>query len=76
MARPAMFCPKCREHRRMTLHHIYPVRFFGRKGNTLTFLLCRKCHDRLEDLIPQTKKLDEERYVRILLRFLENTTPP
>jgi len=76
MVRPRMYCPKCRVHRPMELHHVLPRRFFGRKGNDLTFLLCGKCHDQLEQLIPEHEQLPKDEYVHILLRFLEETKPP
>ena len=75
MARPEMFCPKCRERRKMTLHHIRPKRFYGKKGNHMTFLLCRSCHDDLERLIPQHRRLTKDQYIIITLRFLEDTKP-
>lgn len=72
MPRPLKKCPKCGELRPMTAHHVYPRRWFGRKGNNLTFFLCRRCHDILERLIPEGK-LQKEKYIRILFRFLEDT---
>jgi hypothetical protein len=74
MARPIMPCPKCRQRRRMTNHHVRPVRWFGRKNNNLTIFLCRACHDALELRIPY-ELLPEEQYIRILLRFLEEEIP-
>ena len=46
-------CPKCKTEKKMTKHHVFPVRHFGRgKHNQKFFLLCRACHDDLEKLIP------------------------
>lgn len=73
MPRPCMKCPKCRELRPMTLHHVMPRRWFGKKNNNLTFYLCRRCHDALELLIPFEKQ-PQTQYIRVLLQFLEDTS--
>lgn len=44
-------CPKCRQWRYATKHHIYPMRWFTDRRNE-TIKLCRDCHDDLEDFIP------------------------
>lgn len=46
-------CPKCGKYRRMSQHHIFPRRWL-KHDSTLPneiYELCRKCHDRLEDII-------------------------
>lgn len=69
--RPDRVCPKCREFKRMTVHHLLPRRFFGKKGNHLTVFLCAECHSDLEVHIPQHEQLAREKYFLILIRFLE-----
>ena len=70
--RPTQKCPKCRVLRKMTGHHVFPRRFFGRKNNQTIFLLCRGCHDKLHRIIPD-RRLPKHRSLDILLRFLEDT---
>ena len=74
MARPVAICPKCRVARLMVCYHTYPLRFFKKKNN-IRFYLCRTCHDDLEKTIPQHQKLTKERYVVILLNFLQDSKP-
>lgn len=61
-------CPHCRLYKPMTTHHIYPHRHFG--NGLLTFDLCRKCHDKLELLIPY-KISSKYEYIKIMLDFLQ-----
>ena len=42
----ARVCPKCKEKRKMTTHHILPKCHFGKTKETGE--LCRDCHDDLE----------------------------
>ena len=37
-------CKRCGSGKCITEHHVLPVVFFGRKGNTLKRLLCWHCH--------------------------------
>ena len=64
----AGYCPKCGLVKRLTKHHIYPQRFFGKEGPTK--LLCRDCHDELELIIPDLIKLSKRRYWEIYYDFL------
>ena len=68
--RPTKKCPKCREYKKMTRHHVYPRRHFGKRNNNVIFHLCRECHVELETRIP-FYRIKKHRYVVILLRFLE-----
>lgn len=72
MTRPYRACPKCRVHCRLSAHHILPRRFWGKKGNSEIFLLCRACHDELELRIDQHNRLPVAKYYRILLDFLSD----
>lgn len=63
------FCPKCEKTKQLTEHHIKPKRHFGNgKGNWEVILLCRKCHNELERLIPFDKQ-PEEFYYNIVISF-------
>ena len=62
-------CPKCKVEKMLTRHHVYPVRHFGRKDNKEVFLLCRKCHDALEKLIP-FERMVRDFYPVIIQSFL------
>ncbi len=61
-------CPKCHKHRKLTMHHILPIRFFGK--NDQVIFLCRRCHDLIEGFIPLNKKLTKEAYYRIVITFI------
>ena len=76
MSRPIRNCPKCGERKKMEVHHVFPRKYWGRKGNDVTFMLCQLCHRELHTLLPEDKKLDEAQYVLILLCFLEEAQPP
>lgn len=62
-------CPKCKEVKELTRHHIYPRRFFC--GRSEVVLICRKCHDLLERKIPEKKKLPEQFYELVVHNFLQ-----
>lgn len=73
MATPTGICPKCMMHRKMTRHHILPVRHWGRKGNRKVVLLCQKCHWDIEVLISEAEQrcpLHKEEYFFIVIQFL------
>jgi len=61
-------CPKCKEEKDLTEHHIYPKKKF--RGSQHTILLCRECHDELEKLIP-FQKMPKYMYRYILDKFLK-----
>ena len=69
-------CPKCKEVKPMTRHHIKPVRHFGRgKQNSEIFLLCRECHNQLETLIPfEVMKLEFYYYIIIVFLLIGKPT--
>lgn len=72
-------CPRCRELKKLTKHHINPVRFFG-GGGPLGYI-CRDCHDRLEKLIWKhetchdqrpPEKLTKRQYALLWSLFIQN----
>ena len=63
-------CPKCGEICKLAIHHILPVRFYGKQKKPLILLLCRTCHDQIETLIPYKHKLREVDYINIAKNFL------
>lgn len=62
-------CKKCKKHKKLTKHHIFPSRHFKRRNNHFEFL-CRECHDDLETLIPY-RKMERWFYPFILKAFLD-----
>lgn len=62
-------CPKCDKFRKMSRHHVFPVRFYGRKHNKRTIDLCRLCHNKLEALIP-FHEMPKKFYIRVVEEFL------
>lgn len=65
-------CPKCLHIRKLTRHHIYPMRFFGsHKINPVICWLCRRCHDKVEKRIPQHTVLPKQEYLKIIREFLD-----
>ncbi len=63
-------CPKCREVKELTTHHLFPRRFYGTKQNKKVLLICRSCHNRLETFIPQKEKMPDKFYFEIVELFL------
>lgn len=63
-------CPKCLYVRKLTKHHLYPVRFFGRPNNSPILHLCRKCHDKIETTIPRDEPLTKRDYLQLAREFL------
>ena len=61
-------CPKCLECRNLTSHHIYPKRFFGHSQNIL--LICRDCHDEIEEIIPKHNILKKSEYKKLHKQWL------
>lgn len=80
MAKKEGVCPKCREHKKLTRHHVYPKTHYGPQGETE--LICRDCHDDLEYLIQETEgrnrkgrriKLERAAYLLIFQQFIGQT---
>lgn len=73
--RPTKLCPGCGEVKKMTAHHIYPRRHFGRgPRNNFIFLLCWECHAELESYIPY-RQMERAFYPAIMKRFIEELCP-
>ena len=64
-------CAKCNAQKNLTRHHILPKRHFvqAKKERPLRIILCRRCHDKLELLIPW-EKMPERFYSDIVMDFL------
>lgn len=69
-------CPKCRQIKYLERHHVFPVRYYGRKGNYITFKLCTSCHRDVEVILNKAEKnqgqLTDQRYIHIMLTFLQD----
>ena len=61
-----ILCPKCKEVKARTRHHILPLRHY-RKSPTID--LCRSCHDTLERMIPFEKQ-QTKFYFKVVRQFL------
>jgi hypothetical protein len=70
-----ILCPKCREVKKGTRHHILPQRFYGNPPNAPILFLCRSCHDSLEEIIPQFQQLTDDEYFEIATDFLSTPAP-
>ena len=64
-----MDCPKCKQNKPLSKHHILPVRHYGQNGGPYVEI-CRECHDQLELLIPFEPKLELKDYLNIYRSFL------
>lgn len=62
-------CPKCKEVKPLTRHHILPRRFF-KVQNAPIFYICRECHDELELMIPVQQKKERHFYFEVINLFL------
>jgi len=63
-------CPKCKQYKPMTRHHIYPKCFYGKEKNDTVFLLCRDCHTELEKNIPSFR-MPHSFYPNVVLAFIK-----
>ncbi len=48
-------CDRCGEYRWINKHHIYPKKYFGKKGNNETVQLCLDCHADIHEILPKEK---------------------
>jgi hypothetical protein len=55
----------------LTRHHLLPRRFYGSDPSSPILHICRKCHDEIEEIIPQYQKLPDEEYFAIAREFLK-----
>jgi len=67
------FCPKCKNLEVLEKHHYCPQRFYGR--NPFYIKLCRKCHEEVEKLIPETRRLPAVEYFEIIYCFIYRQVP-
>jgi hypothetical protein len=68
-------CEKCRKgprECRLTRHHVLPKRFFGSSDTAPVVLLCRSCHDQVEEMIPLKEQRGIQFYWAVLFLFLES----
>jgi len=64
-------CPKCKKSTRPNRHHCFPRRIYGRgSANNVIFLLCRSCHNDLENEIP-FYRMPEQFYTEVICCFIE-----
>ncbi len=62
-------CERCKEHRYINRHHIYPRKFFGTKENDEVVKLCLLCHAEIHDLLPKEKQ-EKSFYKSFTMKFL------
>lgn len=73
VSKKSWICPFCNNKELQTSHHILPERFFP--DNNLKIPICRKCHDKLELLIPLEKILSPQEYFKIICEFYLDHSP-
>ncbi len=77
MCRPIQECPKCKQVKKMTIHHLLPKTHYKGAGDTV--YVCRECHNKLEMIILQEegrikgkrRKLDPIVYYSIWNSFIK-----
>ena len=71
-------CPKCKETKELTRHHIFAKRWW--KNNHETKLICRACHSQFEYVLnfferlnptKRTKQLPKYMYRKLYNMFIE-----
>lgn len=62
-------CPKCREIRPQTAHHIFPQGLFGKQLYGPFLYVCRQCHWEIEDLVHH-RGISKDEIMRITLDWL------
>ena len=74
--RRTAICPKCFRVMPLEGHHIFPVRFFGRKNNKRNRLfLCHDCHTEVERMLPVTTKLTRTAYMVFHTKWMRGKEP-
>lgn len=74
MSKKRGLCPRCHEARILEKHHVAPRRFFGNKDNCHLYL-CSKCHESIEEILPEKNMLCREDYHDITVQWLQGKTP-
>jgi len=59
----------------LTTHHVFPKRFFGYKNNFSKLMICRKCHDEIEEILPRYTQLKQSEYLSIHRKWLRGQMP-
>lgn len=63
-------CAKCHKLGLQTKHHLLPKRHYGNgRKNDKVLILCRKCHDEIERLLPYEKK-SKNFYIEVTSKFI------
>jgi 5-methylcytosine-specific restriction endonuclease McrA len=70
MSKQYGLCAKCLELKNLTKHHILPRRFFRKQKRPPVILLCRRCHDEIELLIPFRRKMCKDFYISLIKEFI------
>jgi ribosomal protein S27AE len=65
-------CPRCGELRVLNKHHYLPQRFYGK--NPFYIRICDECHEEVEKLIPEERKLSAVEYFEIAYCFVYKQT--
>jgi len=65
-------CPACKESNVLNRHHYLPQRFFG--PNPFYIRICDTCHEEIEKLIPETRRLPACDYFEIAYCFIFKQT--
>ena len=69
-------CPKCFRTMPLEGHHIFPVKFYGRKNNKQNRLfICHDCHKEITNLLPEKTRLTEAAYLYFHKRWMEGKQP-
>ena len=63
-------CCNCFKIAPLEKHHIYPIRFFGKKSNKTILYICEECHKTIEIILPCHRKLEKEEYLEIHKKWL------
>lgn len=66
------FCPKCHTIQLLTRHHVFPRRYYP-KHNESVLMLCEKCHQEIERILPYNRKLHKDEYLTITSAWLAGT---
>lgn len=69
-------CPKCLEiqNKALTRHHVVPKRYKV-CGNHYILLICRDCHDEIEQILPKERQLTNDEYWEVTRTWLKGGAP-
>ena len=63
-------CPKCKEIKPLTKHHIEPRKWFKKQKDPKLLFLCWDCHKEIHQILPKTR-LRKPAYTEITIKFLQ-----